>query len=498
MRVMPERIKLQEQRVVNIVGNARANKPRLQATTNFKADHVDAFDSDYNNEATSNVIFMENLSPVGFLNDDTVKPHYDSDTLTEVPHYDTYHDSDMLNSNIQELRYIKNIVSNNESYDELTSNNNVIFYTNYMLTIENDEDNYVPPSVQKNDMMMFVTKQMKSQVEKCNMELLGEARALKPLDEHIGHASKFVERIQELLVKTMPPSSSNDMTAIVVPPGHILTTTLIPVHVPCPKLSLRYANAWESLSKCMLNMDFHPFNLHDFIFEEIIRDDELPPCKIRPSRSHLAIIGYEDLQMGNNLISCVYYVEGLVHNLFSVRKFCDSNLEVAFRKDVCFIQNLEGVELLSGSHVPELQRLTSRHISSRLVLNQVASTLAKPPTKNDWDFLFQPFFDEYFKSPSVVSTLIFAAPLLLSDTARAYSSSSSMYKDAPSPIRYHFIKEQVENEVVELYFVKIHYQLADIFTKALARERFKFLINHLGMQSIMPEELKRLAESDKE
>ncbi|GJZ29749.1 retrovirus-related pol polyprotein from transposon TNT 1-94 [Tanacetum coccineum] len=65
-------------------------------------------------------------------------------------------------------------------------------------------------------------------------------------------------------------------------------------------------------------------------------------------------------------------------------------------------------------------------------------------------------------------------------------------------VRYHFIKEQVENEVVELYFVKTDYQLADIFTKALARERFEFLIKRLGMQSITPEELKRLAESDEE
>ncbi|GKD58875.1 hypothetical protein Tco_1296384 [Tanacetum coccineum] len=65
-------------------------------------------------------------------------------------------------------------------------------------------------------------------------------------------------------------------------------------------------------------------------------------------------------------------------------------------------------------------------------------------------------------------------------------------------VRYHFIKEQDENEVVELYFVNTDYQLADIFTKALARERFKFLINRLGMQSIIPEELKRLAKSDEE
>ncbi|GKE98185.1 hypothetical protein Tco_0021536 [Tanacetum coccineum] len=65
-------------------------------------------------------------------------------------------------------------------------------------------------------------------------------------------------------------------------------------------------------------------------------------------------------------------------------------------------------------------------------------------------------------------------------------------------VRYHFIKEQVENEVVELYFVKTNYQLADMFTKALAGELFEFLINRLGMQSITPEELKRLAESDEE
>ncbi|GJR93185.1 retrovirus-related pol polyprotein from transposon TNT 1-94 [Tanacetum coccineum] len=50
-------------------------------------------------------------------------------------------------------------------------------------------------------------------------------------------------------------------------------------------------------------------------------------------------------------------------------------------------------------------------------------------------------------------------------------------------IRFHFIKEQVENRVVELYFVNTKYQLADIFTKALCRERIEFLINKLGMRS---------------
>ncbi|GJZ02321.1 retrovirus-related pol polyprotein from transposon TNT 1-94 [Tanacetum coccineum] len=60
-------------------------------------------------------------------------------------------------------------------------------------------------------------------------------------------------------------------------------------------------------------------------------------------------------------------------------------------------------------------------------------------------------------------------------------------------IRYHIIKEQVENGVVELYFVRTEYQLADIFTKALCRERIEFLIDKLGMRSFTPETLKQLA-----
>nr|GEU61473.1 retrovirus-related Pol polyprotein from transposon TNT 1-94 [Tanacetum cinerariifolium] len=65
-------------------------------------------------------------------------------------------------------------------------------------------------------------------------------------------------------------------------------------------------------------------------------------------------------------------------------------------------------------------------------------------------------------------------------------------------IRYHFIKEHVENRVIELYFVKTEYQLTDIFTKALGRERIKFLINKLGMRSFTQETLKQLTDKVEE
>nr|GEZ56428.1 retrovirus-related Pol polyprotein from transposon TNT 1-94 [Tanacetum cinerariifolium] len=60
------------------------------------------------------------------------------------------------------------------------------------------------------------------------------------------------------------------------------------------------------------------------------------------------IMGYGDYWIGNATISRVYFVEGLGHNLFSVRQFCDSDLKVAFRQYTYFIRNLEGVDLLTG------------------------------------------------------------------------------------------------------------------------------------------------------
>ncbi|GJY11460.1 hypothetical protein Tco_0379645 [Tanacetum coccineum] len=63
-------------------------------------------------------------------------------------------------------------------------------------------------------------------------------------------------------------------------------------------------------------------------------------------------------------------------------------------------------------------------------------------------------------------------------------------------IRHHFNREQVKKGVVELYFVTTDYQLADIFTKALLREQFEFLLPRLGMKSMTPETFKRILEGE--
>nr|GFA87420.1 integrase, catalytic region, zinc finger, CCHC-type, peptidase aspartic, catalytic [Tanacetum cinerariifolium] len=76
------------------------------------------------------------------------------------------------------------------------------------------------------------------------------------------------------------------------------------------------------------------------------------------------ILGYGDLVQGAVTIKRVYYIEGLNHNLFSDGQFCDADLEVAFRKSTCFIRDLKGNDLLTGSCGTDLYSITLQDTNS--------------------------------------------------------------------------------------------------------------------------------------
>nr|GEV79439.1 integrase, catalytic region, zinc finger, CCHC-type, peptidase aspartic, catalytic [Tanacetum cinerariifolium] len=76
------------------------------------------------------------------------------------------------------------------------------------------------------------------------------------------------------------------------------------------------------------------------------------------------ILGYGDLVQGTVTIKRVYYVEWLNHNLFSVGQFCDADLEVAFRKSTCYIRDLKGNDLLTGSRGTDLYSIFLQDTSS--------------------------------------------------------------------------------------------------------------------------------------
>nr|GFA31304.1 hypothetical protein [Tanacetum cinerariifolium] len=91
------------------------------------------------------------------------------------------------------------------------------------------------------------------------------------------------------------------------------------------------------------------------------------------------ILGYGDLVQGAVTIKRVYYVEGLNHNLFSVGQFCYADLEVTFRKSMCFIRDLKGNDLLTGSRGTDLYSITLQDINCPnpiLLMDKVTSSQA--------------------------------------------------------------------------------------------------------------------------
>ncbi|GJX31745.1 integrase, catalytic region, zinc finger, CCHC-type containing protein [Tanacetum coccineum] len=89
------------------------------------------------------------------------------------------------------------------------------------------------------------------------------------------------------------------------------------------------------------------------------------------------IMGYSDYQLGNVTILQVYYVDGLEHNLLFVGQFCDSNLEVAFWKHTCYVRNLDGTDLISGSKDTNLYTISlddMLHSSPICLLSKASKT----------------------------------------------------------------------------------------------------------------------------
>nr|GEV34091.1 uncharacterized mitochondrial protein AtMg00810-like [Tanacetum cinerariifolium] len=86
---------------------------------------------------------------------------------------------------------------------------------------------------------------------------------------------------------------------------------------------------------------------------------------VRFGNDHVVVImGFGDLQWGNIFITRVYFIEGLGHNLFSVGQFCNSDLEVAFRRNTYFVRNLKGVDLLKGNRTTNLYTINLHDMAS--------------------------------------------------------------------------------------------------------------------------------------
>ncbi|GKE66729.1 retrovirus-related pol polyprotein from transposon TNT 1-94 [Tanacetum coccineum] len=109
---------------------------------------------------------------------------------------------------------------------------------------------------------------------------------------------------------------------------------------------------------------------------------------VKFGNDHVAkILGYGDYQIRNFMNLRVYYVEGLGHHLFSVGQLCDSNLEVVFCQHTCFIRNLEGVDLLTGSPGNNLYTLSLGDMMASSPISRHGLVRGLPKLKFEKDHL---------------------------------------------------------------------------------------------------------------
>ncbi|GJU56091.1 integrase, catalytic region, zinc finger, CCHC-type containing protein [Tanacetum coccineum] len=218
-------------------------------------------------------------------------------------------------------------------------------------------------------------------------EIVEQAKAKQPLDSELDLACKYATRIQELLVyvqdacpnaitpsakKVESSNTSDSNTPVLSSTGVKCSTSNCGSKPPGNKKNDRISYTpsrnkknkveaqprkvvqivlWYLDSECSKHMTGNRSQLMNFVSKFL--------GTVRFGNDQIArIMGYGDYQLGNVIISRVYYVEGLGHNLFSVGQFCDADLKVAFRKNTCFIRNLEGVDLLSGSRDTNLYTIS--------------------------------------------------------------------------------------------------------------------------------------------
>ncbi|GJV42281.1 retrovirus-related pol polyprotein from transposon TNT 1-94 [Tanacetum coccineum] len=167
-------------------------------------------------------------------------------------------------------------------------------------------------------------------------------------------------------------------------------------------------------------------------------------------------------------------------------------------------ENLGKLQLKADIDFDELKAMAFEHISLEPVLHEmtpatstpevialIAKVVAPEPAASTGS-PSSTTVDQDAPSPNVahMNNDPFFGILIPNNDSEASSSSDV------EPYRHQIslIKEHGENGVIELYFVNTEYQLANIFTKPLARERIEFLINKLGMRSFTPETVKQMAD----
>nr|GEV00250.1 hypothetical protein [Tanacetum cinerariifolium] len=303
-------------------------------------------------------------------------------------------------------------VRSKEQYDNLIT----------QVNIKSTENSDLNASLQEKVLVIITLKETLSKLK--GKAVVNEAVTLHPIDpellkidvaslapklrnnrtahnDYLRHTQEETATLREIVENKRllnPLNTSLDYAGNVCPLTRITTTAIVPLREPIPienntdkpVVTLVYSRKskaakkkdvqivlWYLDSGCSKHMTEDRSQLINFVHKF------LGTVKFR--NDHVAkIMGYGDYKIGNVTI---YFVEGLGHNLFSVGQFCESDLEVAFSQHTCFIRNLDGVDLLTGSRGNNLYTLSLQDMMASSPISRQGLVRGLPKLKFKKDHL---------------------------------------------------------------------------------------------------------------
>ncbi|GJU12993.1 retrovirus-related pol polyprotein from transposon TNT 1-94 [Tanacetum coccineum] len=179
------------------------------------------------------------------------------------------------------------------------------------------------------------------------------------------------------------------------------------------------------------------------------------------------ILGYGDLIQGNITIKRVYYVRRF-DEFKEMSETSVANVTSGLAKYTLEILKKHGMEKGQSIGTPMATKpkldadLSGEPVDQTDYRSKIGSLMYLTSSRPDIRTQLQDYGFTYNKIPLYCDS---QSAIAISCNPVQHSRTKHIHT------RYHFIKEQVENGIIELYFVRTEYQLADMFTKALPEER---------------------------
>ncbi|KAI3669098.1 hypothetical protein L6452_40321 [Arctium lappa] len=140
------------------------------------------------------------------------------------------------------------------------------------------------------------------------------------------------------------------------------------------RVKSKACHLWFVDSGCSRHMTGFMHLLHDYVEEPV------GTVSFANSKLHGIIRGYGSLKNDTITIKKVLYVDGLDHNLFNTSHFCDSQYQVWFTINHCFIEDLDGYEIFRAERYQNLYAVNF----PTLLTTRPVCLLAKASKAQSW------------------------------------------------------------------------------------------------------------------